>query len=151
MNRSYHTFSEQEAYHNGRQDVSNHRRDYEHDRYSNDASDQAYWQGRVDEEREIRIRQEEREREEYEEMMMRQHEEERRREEEYNLYLQEERRHDEEEYEKYLQAQWEAQMREEYPEPPIDELQPDELTPEEMREISKQQFFLNVDDNSNID
>lgn len=133
MNRSYHTFSEQEAYHNGRQDVSNHRRDYEHDRYSNDASDQAYWQGRVDEEREIRIRQEEREREEYEEMMMRQHEEERRREED----------------ESYFQSQ--MLLEQNYPEPPIDELQPDELTPEEMQEISKQQFFLNVDDNSNID
>lgn len=130
MRRSYFSFEEQEAYNSGRRDASNHRLDYEHDRYSSEPTDQAYWQGRVDEAREDRIRQEERERQEYEEMIM--------------MQRQDERRREEEEYEMYLQALLEQQMLEEYPEPPIDELQPDELTTEEMLEISKEQFFLNT-------
>jgi len=149
MRRSYYTYEEQEAYNEGRHDESHNRRNYEHDRYSDEPADQAYFQGRKDEEREERVRQEEREQQEaYERMIMEQREEERRREEE--------------EYNQYLQAQIDQQMEDEraymemiaeqnsmpYPEfePPIDELQPDEMTPEELNAtpISEEQLFMDI-------
>jgi hypothetical protein len=60
MNRYYETDEEQEANKKGHKDVQNNRRDYDHDNYSDEPEDVAYWHGRKDEESLQRIREEER-------------------------------------------------------------------------------------------
>ena len=60
MSRYYETDEELEANKEGHRDVQHNRRNYEHDRYSDEPEDIAYWQGRHDEERKQRIEEEER-------------------------------------------------------------------------------------------
>jgi len=89
MSRHYFSYEEEQAYKEGRHDEERHRRDYSHDRYAFDGEDRAYWDGRKDEEHDEH---EHREREEQERMeeerMERQREERRREDEEYEMYLQ---------------------------------------------------------------
>lgn len=60
MSRFYETEEEYDANKQGHRDVQHNRRDYDHDRYSDEPQDIAYWQGRQDEERKQRIEEEER-------------------------------------------------------------------------------------------
>lgn len=64
MSRYYETDEEQEANKLGHTDQQRGRRDYDHDKYSDEPSDVAYWQGRKDEEAKQRIEEEERQIEE---------------------------------------------------------------------------------------
>jgi hypothetical protein len=64
MRRSYFSWEEDEAYKQGKKDESNHRGDYVHDKFAYDGEDRAYWDGREDEKRAERIREEERQMEE---------------------------------------------------------------------------------------
>jgi lipopolysaccharide biosynthesis regulator YciM len=98
--RSYWTTEENEAYREGRDDESRHRHNYEHEKYSSNSVDEAYFQGRKDVEREEHIRQEE------EEMERQQQEAEARREEQRRC-------EEEDEYNVMLEAQLEQQMEEE--------------------------------------
>ena len=60
MSRYYETDEEQEANKKGHSDAQHNRRDYDHDKYSDEPEDLAYWQGRKDEEAKMRIEEEER-------------------------------------------------------------------------------------------
>jgi hypothetical protein len=60
MSRYYDTDEEQEADKLGHKDAQRNRKDYDHDKYSDEPNDVAYWQGRKDEERKIQIEEEER-------------------------------------------------------------------------------------------
>jgi hypothetical protein len=60
MRRIYETDEEQEANKQGHKDAQNNRRNYDHDKYSDEPEDIAYWQGRKDEETKLRIEEEER-------------------------------------------------------------------------------------------
>jgi hypothetical protein len=60
MYRSYFSYEEEEANKQGHIDEQRHRTDYDHDKYSDNPVDIAYWEGRKDEERQERIREEER-------------------------------------------------------------------------------------------
>jgi hypothetical protein len=67
MYRSYYSWEEDEANKQGHDDERRHRSDYEHDKYAYDGIDRAYWDGRDDEARAERQREEERMREEEQE------------------------------------------------------------------------------------
>jgi hypothetical protein len=60
MSRRYFSYEEEEADKQGHNDVQHHRKDFDHDKYSDNLEDIAYWQGRQDEERKMRIEEEER-------------------------------------------------------------------------------------------
>lgn len=132
MGRHYFSHQEDEAYRDGRRDEEYGRRNYDHDRYSSNPVDQAYWEGRRDEERD-----EERRREEEREM---EREMERQQEREYERRMQEER-----DYEMMLQAQIEDQMMaerayfEEYPEPEIEDIPPENCSP-----YTEEQLFMDI-------
>ena len=64
MNRYYETDEEQDADKQGHKDAQFNRRNYNHDKYSDEPEDIAYWNGRKDEEAKIRIAEEERQMEE---------------------------------------------------------------------------------------
>jgi hypothetical protein len=85
MSRYYETDEEQEANKLGHKDAQHNRRDYDHDKYSDEPEDLAYWQGRKDEEAKIRIEEEERQIEEDERQI-----EEDRQEREFERQMQEE-------------------------------------------------------------
>ena len=60
MSRYYETDEEYDADKKGHKDVQHNRRDYDHDKYSDEPEDIAYWNGIKDEERKQRIENEER-------------------------------------------------------------------------------------------
>lgn len=91
MGRYYDTQEEYDANKEGHNDQQRHRINYEHDKYSDEPEDIAYWQGRQDEERKMRIEEEERQMEED------------RQQREFERQLQEER--ERAEYEEYLQIE----------------------------------------------
>ena len=92
MSRHYYTWEENEAYKEGRKDEERHRRSFDHDKYSDNPDDLAYFQGRRDEETRQRIEEEER--------MMREEQERLEQEREY-----ERKRQEELEYQEYLASQ----------------------------------------------
>jgi len=156
MSRSYFTYEENEAYREGRRDEERHRHNFGHDRHSDDAADQAYFQGRKDEEKEERAREEDREQQEaYEREVMRRREEERiREEEEYNQYLQAQIDQQMEDERAYAEAMASGEIQSDFAlvpeyEPQIDELQPDEMSPEEYAEAfgtpcSEEELFMHI-------
>ena len=146
MHRSYFSYEESEAYKEGRRDEERHRHNFQHDRYSDEPADQAYFQGRKDEEKEERARQEEREREEYEQMVMEQREMERRREEEeYNMYLQSQIEQQMEDERAYAEAIARGEIHPDFIAPEY-ELQPDEMSPEELNAIpmTEEELFMRI-------
>lgn len=133
MGRHYFSYQEDEAYREGRRDEEYGRRNYDHDRYSSDPVDQAYWEGRRDEERD-----EERRREEEREM---EREMECQREREYERQRQEEM-----EYDMMLQAQIEDQMEAErqYYEKQLIEGGFEEIPPEDCSPCTEEELFMQI-------
>jgi len=103
MHRSYFTWEEEDANKQGHQDEQRHRTNYDHDKYSDKPEDIAYFEGRKDEERQERIREEERQMQEADEReQQRQMSEQREREEEDFAEMMELERL---EYQEYLESQ----------------------------------------------
>jgi len=132
MSRHYISYEEDEAYREGKRDESHRRSDFTHNSFAFDGADRAYFDGREDqrhEEREEERRREEREEERQEEARQERREyermQERQREEEYEMYL-----HDQ------IQEQMEAERRYFDSLPIPDDLQPDEMSPEEYAEAN---------------
>jgi len=129
MAKHYFSCEESEAYKDGYRDSERGRRDYFRDKHAMDGVDRAYFDGREDQERQERQREEERETE--------------RQQEEAEMRRQQQRMRDEE-YNRYLQMQIDDQMETErsYHEAmanemsPVNELQPDEMSPKEYAELN---------------
>ncbi len=135
--RTYWTSEENEAYKEGRIDESRHRTNYNHDRYSSDPDDEAYFQGRKDVEREECVRQEE------EEMQCQWQEAEARK--------QEQEENNRREYEQYLEAMAEHQYDEMLIEQEImNELSEVPSTEEELfMQIQEDERKENINQNNN--
>lgn len=118
MYRHYYSREEEDAYKEGLRDEEHNRRNYEHDKYSDDPVDQAYWNGRRDQQRE-----EERKQEEERELHEQEEREERHREEQHMR----EQMEDEARYEEMMAQQDELNSSEPLQEPPITEENNDSL------------------------
>ena len=95
MSKTYFSYEESEAHQQGHDDQKYHRSNYDHERYSDDVVDIAYWEGRKDEQREQEREANEREQERLQEeqaIMM----------EEENRFHEDQQARAYEEYQEYL-------------------------------------------------
>jgi hypothetical protein len=156
MGKHYFSWEEDQAYKEGYRDSERNRRDYYHDKYSMDGVDRAYFDGRKDQEREEERREEEHQEEERMERRAQEHrEEQRRREEEYEIYLQNQIEDQMRAERQFNEAMARGQIHPDFiapeydVEPLVDELQPDEMSPNDYEELAstpstEQELFMQI-------